>query len=83
MKDKYTQYNKTVDALMEKGYTLTSFFFQIGNFEDEDDIQILTKNGIALFWDYVSDKWYGSKFADLHYSKGYPHGEPIDINSIN
>lgn len=79
------KYDLEVRNLIDSGFEHKTLFFQTGGGEDENDMSIFVKNGIAVSHDDINDVWYSCKEANLSYTKGwdYDNQEYFDITSLD
>lgn len=59
----------TEQSLLESGFNKQIFFFQIGNGEDEDDIDIYIKGNLAIT--YHSKQWKKRPYDQISYVNGF------------
>ena len=78
------KYNSEKQQLLNKGFKPENLFFQIGNFEDESDIEILVKDDVALTYGYeYPNAWSIGKYSNCNFANGFDrHSEIIDINEL-
>lgn len=63
--------------LEANGWQRSTFFYQIGSLEEENDREIWQKDGIALAYDYTREAWLKAKSYDLNYIDGFPEDDII------
>lgn len=82
-RSKYDVYNECSEILKKHGWKPETFFFSIGEGEDEDDDTIFIKGNSYVHWEYVSNRWYKGSYSKLCYVKGFdPCEMPIDLMNL-
>lgn len=61
----------TEQSLIAAGYERQTFFFQTGGGEDEDDMEIFVKNGIAVAYESTYECWYAVPESEINYVDGF------------
>lgn len=69
----------TEQSLIAAGYEKRIFFFQIGNYEDEDDIIIFVKDGIAITQGSEERYWHARKLNEISYADGFDTDNTITL----
>lgn len=69
----------TEQTLIAAGYEKEIFFFQVGNYEDEDDITIFVKDGVAVTQGSEDGYWHAEKRDLISYAEGFDTDTAITI----
>jgi hypothetical protein len=72
----------TEDILLQNGFEKRVFFFAIGSGEDEDDIDIFVKDGIAVTYESTYDCWFANKEENINYTNGFPISDSVAVETI-
>lgn len=70
IKSKFEIYQQDSKNLTDHGWKQFVFYYQIGNFEDENDDCVFVKNDVLLWFDYTWGRWFEGVYSRCRYESG-------------